>query len=325
MALNEALLPRADWGSSPLPSPDEQRLGRTRKIRDGLCVCAYPRRGSRGVLRSTNCLDRREGLFRRADERSWKTSQALAHYSSGRLAVKSSVLGLEDELGNGRQIPLTFSNDSSIDRFVVAVDVDEVLGSFLSALNKFVAEHYAANHSLSEFYVYEFFRIWKCSRTEADLRVHEFFKTAHFKRGIKPIPGAHGVLARLSAFCHLSVVTSRQKAIKEETEEWIEEHYGGLFKEVHFGNHFALEGQSRAKSEICRSVGARVLVDDNPRYAVECAEAGIRVLLFDYAGSYPWSKCPAAAAHPLVTTVHTWAQVERAVRALARPAGDRAS
>lgn len=63
-----------------------------------------------------------------------------------------------------------------------------------------------------------------------------------------------------------------------------------LFEEVHFGNHFALEGVARPKSEICRSIGARVLIDDNPRYAVECAEAGIHVLLFDWNNAYPWSK-----------------------------------
>lgn len=33
-----------------------------------------------------------------------------------------------------------------------------------------------------------------------------------------------------------------------------------------------------------------MLIDDNPRYAVECASAGIDVLLYDWNDSYPWSK-----------------------------------
>lgn len=41
---------------------------------------------------------------------------------------------------------------------------------------------------------------------------------------------------------------------------------------MHFGNHFALEGVSKKKSDICRSIGAEVLIDDNPSYAVECAQ-----------------------------------------------------
>lgn len=39
-----------------------------------------------------------------------------------------------------------------------------------------------------------------------------------------------------------------------------------------------------------RDIGATVLVDDNPRYATECAAAGIDVLLYDWNHGYPWSK-----------------------------------
>ncbi|RRT42807.1 hypothetical protein B296_00023507 [Ensete ventricosum] len=100
-------------------------------------------------------------------------------------------------------------------------------------------------------------------------------------------------------------------AIKDHTLEWIEKHYPGLFKEIHFGNHFALDGVSRPKSEICRSLGAHVLIDDNPKYALECAEVGIRVLLFDYHNSYPWCKAGSATSHPMVTKVHNWQEVEQ--------------
>jgi len=40
----------------------------------------------------------------------------------------------------------------------------------------------------------------------------------------------------------------------------------------------------------CRELGAKVLIDDNPIYAVECANAGINVLLYDWHLTYPWSK-----------------------------------
>ncbi|KAF3439755.1 hypothetical protein FNV43_RR18033 [Rhamnella rubrinervis] len=203
------------------------------------------------------------------------------------------------------------------DKIVVAVDVDEVLGNFLSALNRFIADRYSSFHSVSEYHVYEFFKIWNCSRDEAAMRVHEFFKTSYFKTGIHPIPGSQQALDKLSRFCSLSVVTSRQNAIKDHTIEWIEKHYPGMFEEIHFGNHFALNGESKPKSEICRSLGAKVLIDDNPRYALECAEAGMRVLLFDYENSYPWCKIESIDQHPLVTKVHNWEEVERQLITLA--------
>ena len=119
--------------------------------------------------------------------------------------------------------------------------------------------------------------------------MHQFFKSHHFAVGILPIPGlpcssaaaafvslsscvlsavsaqaqvsftrvclpagALHSLQRLAALCDLVVVTSRQHCIREPTLEWIDRHFPGVFAEVHFGNHWALEGQSKAKSEICR-------------------------------------------------------------------------
>ncbi|KAL3644298.1 hypothetical protein CASFOL_012230 [Castilleja foliolosa] len=196
------------------------------------------------------------------------------------------------------------------DKIMVAVDVDEVLGNFVSALNQFISDRYSLNHSVSEYHVYEFFKIWNCSRDEADIRVHEFYTTHYFKNGIHPLPGAQEALQNLSETYNLSIVTSRQHVIKEHTIEWIEKHYPGLFKEIHFGNHFALDGKSRPKSEICKSLGAKVLIDDNPRYALDCAEIGMKVLLFDHENSYPWCKSEHILQHPRVTKVHNWEEVE---------------
>eukprot|EP00256_Glycine_max_P057366 XP_014625194.2 uncharacterized protein LOC100780022 [Glycine max] len=154
------------------------------------------------------------------------------------------------------------------------------------------------------------------SCSAADIRVHEFFKTAYFKSGIHPLPGAQMTLQKLSRFCSLSVVTSRQNAIKDHIIEWLEKNYPGLFHDIHFGNHFALDGVSRPKSEICRSLNAKVLIDDNPRYAIECADVGIRVLLFDYENSYPWCKNESVDQHPLVTRVKNWEEVERQLMSL---------
>ncbi|XP_071909011.1 uncharacterized protein [Coffea arabica] len=92
---------------------------------------------------------------------------------------------------NDRGGSVEFPEDQHLppEKIAVAVDVDEVLGNFVSALNRFVADRYSSNHSVSEYHVYEFCKIWNCSRDEADTRVHEFFKTSYFRTGIHPIPG----------------------------------------------------------------------------------------------------------------------------------------
>lgn len=199
----------------------------------------------------------------------------------------------------------------------IAVDVDEVLGRFVFALNKFCKENYGMDYQVEDYWVYEFAKIWHCSQDESNHIVHEFFKSDHFNDGIPTIPGAFETLARMSKTYELVVVTSRQHVIQDLTLEWLDRHYAGIFEEVYFGNHFALHGTSRKKSEICRSVGAEILIDDNPNYALECAQAGIHVLLYDWDLSYPWSKLPEGISHPLITRVADWDQAEAAVQSYA--------
>lgn len=41
---------------------------------------------------------------------------------------------------------------------------------------------------------------------------------------------------------------------------------------------------------MCQELQIDVLIDDNPRYATEVANANIQAFLFDWKGEYPWSK-----------------------------------
>ncbi|KAI8469855.1 MAG: hypothetical protein J3K34DRAFT_377511 [Monoraphidium minutum] len=216
-------------------------------------------------------------------------------------------------------------------RLRIAVDVDEVLGRFVFALNDFCKQQYGMSYDVADYWVYEFakrrtrrawggacrWRIWGCSQEHSNHIVHEFFKSDHFNDGIPVIPEAFDTLQRLGSWCDMVVVTSRQHIIQDATLEWIDRHYPGLFREVYFGNHFALEGASRKKSDICASVGAHVLIDDNVGYALDCAGHGIDVLLYDWQGGYPWSKLPAGSEHPKIHVVHSWAEVEQRLIAMA--------
>lgn len=195
----------------------------------------------------------------------------------------------------------------------IAVDVDEVLGRFLYTLNTFCREQHGLNFDVSDYHVYDFATVWKCSQDESNHIVHEFFKSHHFAKGIPPIPGALDSLQRLGANYDLVVVTSRQHVIEGPTLRWVEQNFPSVFEEVHFGNHYALEGQSRKKSEICRDIGAQVLIDDNPRYALECAAEGMTVLLYDWQDGYPWSKTDCGPTHPNIVRVHDWDEVEAAL------------
>lgn len=113
-----------------------------------------------------------------------------------------------------------------------------------------------------------------------------FFASSYFTN-IKPIPHAFETLQMLKQEYDLHIVTSRQFAIQDTTLEWIEQHYPGLFSAVHFGNHYSKEGKVRSKPEMCRDIGAVLLIDDSLQYAMHCYKADIPVILF---GDYAWNQ-----------------------------------
>ncbi|KAI8463076.1 MAG: hypothetical protein J3K34DRAFT_527293 [Monoraphidium minutum] len=242
------------------------------------------------------------------------------HHGDARVPLeRASALALTAERAPALDLarPAGGARRGAEPRLRIAVDVDEVLGRFVYALNGFCKAEYGMAYDVADYWIYEFAKIWGCDQDRSNHIVHEFFKSDHFNDGIPVIPGAFGALQRLSSWADLVVVTSRQHVIQDATLEWIDRHYPGTFSEVYFGNHFALEGASRKKSEICASIGAHVLVDDNVGYALDCAGHGIDVLLFDWEDSYPWSKPPPGFSHPNIRVVRDWAEAEAALTAKA--------
>lgn len=171
---------------------------------------------------------------------------------------------------------------------VIAVDIDEVLGKFVLQLCKFHNEKYPAASTAGgapltpeHFVSYNFHEVWGGTREEADDKMRGFFESPHFVDGIPTIDGAAQVLRKHSNNFELHVVTSRQHVLQDRTRQWVNEHYRGIFSDrLHFGNHYSSEGVVRSKPQLCKSIGAVAIIDDNTRYATQCAAAGIPAYLF---------------------------------------------
>lgn len=65
-----------------------------------------------------------------------------------------------------------------------------VLGRFLHSLNQFCLEEHGREYQVSDYFLYDFAKVWKCSQEASNVMVHNFFKSHHFSAGIQPIPGA---------------------------------------------------------------------------------------------------------------------------------------
>lgn len=111
-----------------------------------------------------------------------------------------------------------------------------------------VNEKYGATQSVDEFFSYHFADVWKCSDAEVRMfprvqtwilyfwvipiqaleRVHSFFESDLFVN-LALVEGCKEALAALQPHFSLALVTSRQHAIQEVTEKWLEKNFPGVF------------------------------------------------------------------------------------------------
>jgi uncharacterized HAD superfamily protein len=139
--------------------------------------------------------------------------------------------------------------------------------------------------------------------------IEEFFTTDLFKNHA-PIDGSQEVLRRLSKEYELIVVTSRHATLEPLTKKFLDTCYPGIFSRALFGNHFGA-GKKISKPDMCKEVNAILLIDDQFDYANQCAEQGMKAILF---GEYPWNN--KAKLHDNMRRAKNWYEVEELIERL---------
>jgi hypothetical protein len=206
---------------------------------------------------------------------------------------------------------------------VIAVDVDEVLGGFLDALCSHVNSAGFAGVASSaaiagsgsdaqprrwqrdDFFSYHFDDVWRVGEATASATVASFFDGPHFA-ALAPLPGAREVLERHRATYRFVVCTSRSLNIEAKTRAWIGEHYPAIFDDVLFGSAYG-HGPKRTKREMCASVGAIALIDDNISYALDAAPVVTHSVLF---GRYGWNTSTPPDVPGNLVRLESWGAVD---------------
>jgi uncharacterized HAD superfamily protein len=184
----------------------------------------------------------------------------------------------------------------------IGLDLDEVLAGFIDQFVVYYNQRFGTKLRKTDFTEYEMSHTLGRGMEETTEIVYDFYDSLYFL-GIPPVYGAINGVARLHDSHQVSVVTGRPAALEMKTRIWLEERFLNGFQHIVFGNHYAREGISIEKSELCRSLSINLLVEDSPAYATECATAGIPVLLMDR----PWNRNGPLPSN--VTRVYDWEDV----------------
>lgn len=164
---------------------------------------------------------------------------------------------------------------------VIAVDIDEVLCSFLYPMmqwKKFIPK--------TATYPYVYSKIMDISEKESQQMVQEFYTTEEFA-DIMPLMGSQAGIAYLKSRGHkLYAVTGRQSSVRRKTETWLDTHFPYAFDDLVITNSYTPFEVS--KSDICKSLNIGLIIDDNLRTCMDCEGQHIRAVNFIGDPVYPW-------------------------------------
>ena len=193
----------------------------------------------------------------------------------------------------------------SLRKQTIAIDLDDVLASSAQGFVAFSNKKWGTNLTVEDF-TEQWGVMWGVDIDEERRRAGDVYD-ARIIRKFSSVDRAKPVLQKLSEDYHLIVMTSRVNRMKEDTFEWLDTHYKGIFDDVHFSGFYdkiTKSSHSYTKAEICREIGSDYLIDDQIKHCFAAAKAGIESLLF---GNFSWNQYEELPSR--VTRVRDWNEI----------------
>lgn len=195
------------------------------------------------------------------------------------------------------------------EKATIAVDIDDVLAYNAEGFTEYSNRRWGTQLSSSD-YNEHLAALWRVDEAELKVRMNDFLLSGAIGQ-YRANEAAAAVLRELHKEFRLIVITSRRLRLETETLTWLSTHFSGLFDEVHFAGiwddtsrHSSVRAQV-TKADLCQSLGANYLIDDQLKHCVAAAACGVKALLF---GEYSWNKHDNLPDG--VTAVADWAAVK---------------
>lgn len=191
------------------------------------------------------------------------------------------------------------------------IDLDEVLFETVDQALQF------HNHTINgkkvtkeDIIDYHFYKVKEFGiKKEAAVKWFSDFLYSDEVHQISPVLWAKEALMRLqSQGIDLVGITWRLQEYESWTTQALQQYYANILSKVIYLNAYAdinaATVTTRTKSDICKEIGATVMVEDDLHYAQELADNGIKVYLLDK----PWNR-EYHNIHPNIIKVNTWKDI----------------
>jgi uncharacterized HAD superfamily protein len=137
-----------------------------------------------------------------------------------------------------------------------------------------------------DFSSYLYHEVLNISVEESRRIMDEFYATEFFK-GITPMTGSLLTTFSLKQKGYnLFLVTGRKYSLTQETNLWIEKYFPGIFSGIHFTNTYSGSGIKLKKSQVCKELNAKIIIEDDLMHITDCVSNDIQVMVYNH----PWNQ-----------------------------------
>ena len=192
-------------------------------------------------------------------------------------------------------------------RLVIAVDCDDVLVSTTPFLVDAYNKTYGTNATLAQARDASA-SVWLDPEEKVIEQWAALCETEEYKQ-LGPDAQEALILKELAKHHELHLITARKPAERAFTQEMLHRELEGVFTSMEF------VGWTGSKGEVCRRIGADILIDDNAGHLHDAIQNGMPkegAILF---GDYPWNK--ADNSHEDLTHCFDWPAVKEVVDGIA--------
>lgn len=176
-------------------------------------------------------------------------------------------------------------------RETIAIDIDDVIADTTETLRHFVNQRTGLNLSKDSYLISApywgyYDKVWQNHGIEDPTIFSNFHDSLRINQDdVFPVVGAKEGVQHLQKSFDLLAITSRDLTMEKATMEWMNRYFRDVFNEVVFLGHISVATES--KGEVCKRLGAKWLIDDNPTHCLTAIKAGIWAVLF---GKYGWQE-----------------------------------
>lgn len=185
---------------------------------------------------------------------------------------------------------------------MIAVDFDDIIVDFVGCFVNYHNENYGSIINYDDVNEFSLEKVFNVSQEVIVDRLWKFVHTQHLHLPL--MLHASACLKQLSKMAEVHIVTSRCETISDITQANLKHlNVSVHISKTHFTNGLLLTRhpeRSREKVEVCKEIGAGVLIDDLPLHAEKASKQGIPALIM----TRPWNRNHALATN--VERVENW-------------------